>query len=247
MAPAPVVTAELLELVTSLVAQRTAAPAGPEHAMEVLEALVRRAAEMVAGAEWASVTVVRHSGSPLTLTYSHDEALQADQIQYRLKEGPCLEAAEKDNVYLTGEIHCDPRWSRYGTQVHRQVGVTSVLAYRLTLLGNESADAALNLYARTAHSFDRSSVRQALVFATQCSLLISAYLANDRAEHLVRALGSNREIGMAMGIIMAKHLVTSEEAFMVLRLASQHTNRKLAEVAAQVVATGAVPEPPRQA
>ena len=67
---------------------------------------------------------------------------------------------------------------------------------------------------------------------------------SDRAEQLQHALSSNREIGMAMGVIMALRRVSQREAFAVLTRASQYLNRKLQDVAAEVVETGQVPERP---
>jgi AmiR/NasT family two-component response regulator len=55
------------------------------------------------------------------------------------------------------------------------------------------------------------------------------------------ALQSNRRIGMAIGIVMGQLAVTEEEAFGRLRLVSQTTNRKLREVAEEVIYTGELP------
>lgn len=57
-------------------------------------------------------------------------------------------------------------------------------------------------------------------------------------ETLERALDSNRDIGVAMGIPMTRHPVTQEQAFDLLRLASQHGHRKLVEVAQDVITAG---------
>lgn len=65
--------------------------------------------------------------------------------------------------------------------------------------------------------------------------------AEDRAENLQRALSSNRLIGTALGIIMATRKVTADQAFALLRDESQSSNRKLREVADDVVFTGALP------
>lgn len=62
-----------------------------------------------------------------------------------------------------------------------------------------------------------------------------------RARNLEEALTTNREIGQAIGILMATHHVTAEQAFEQLRTASQHTHRKLREIAADVAETGALP------
>jgi AmiR/NasT family two-component response regulator len=45
---------------------------------------------------------------------------------------------------------------------------------------------------------------------------------------------------MAMGILMARHQVTDDQAFDLLRIASQNSNRKLADIARDVCDTGAL-------
>lgn len=64
----------------------------------------------------------------------------------------------------------------------------------------------------------------------------------DRAKiaNLEAALVTARRIGAAMGIIMAVQKVTEDQAFEVLRQASQHTNRKLRAIADDVILTGSV-------
>ncbi len=56
----------------------------------------------------------------------------------------------------------------------------------------------------------------------------------------MRALESNREIGVAMGILMEKERFTRAQAFDVLRVASQDSNRKLSDIAMDVASTGAL-------
>ena len=63
-------------------------------------------------------------------------------------------------------------------------------------------------------------------------------VATAHAEHLQRALISNREIGMAMGILMERHRLTQEQAFERLRHLSQRSNVKLHDVAEQIIYTG---------
>jgi AmiR/NasT family two-component response regulator len=62
--------------------------------------------------------------------------------------------------------------------------------------------------------------------------------ATDRAEHLERAVVSNRRIGMAVGILMERHRFTEERAFDHLRELSQRRNVKLRDVAEQLIYTG---------
>ena len=66
-------------------------------------------------------------------------------------------------------------------------------------------------------------------------------LANSQrtvATNLERALTSNREISVAVGILMATHELTTEQAFDVLRTVSQSSNRKLHAIALEFTRTG---------
>lgn len=65
--------------------------------------------------------------------------------------------------------------------------------------------------------------------------------ADGRASNLQKALQSNRTIGTALGIVMASQAITAEQAFDELRRASQQSNRKLRDIADEVVYTGAPP------
>jgi hypothetical protein len=62
--------------------------------------------------------------------------------------------------------------------------------------------------------------------------------AHDKIDNLERALASSRRIGAALGILMYRHKVTIDQAFELLRVASQVTHRKLRDVAEDVLATG---------
>ena len=64
--------------------------------------------------------------------------------------------------------------------------------------------------------------------------------AENRSANLERALSSNRQIGAAIGILMALHKLTSEAAFAMLREASNNRNRSLRDVADRVVLTGSL-------
>lgn len=63
----------------------------------------------------------------------------------------------------------------------------------------------------------------------------------NKIANLETALRTNRRIGMAIGIVMAQHRCTDVEAFDRLRRLSQHRNRKLRELAEEVIYTGALP------
>ena len=66
---------------------------------------------------------------------------------------------------------------------------------------------------------------------------------HDHATHLAIALQTNRIIAEALGILMSTYKINEQQAFDLLRLVSQHTNRKLRDVAADVTHTGTLPDP----
>lgn len=71
--------------------------------------------------------------------------------------------------------------------------------------------------------------------ASFASVALMALNAREQAAHLRKALNSNREIGKAVGLLMAAHRVSEDRAFEILDKTSQQLNVKLAEVASQVV------------
>jgi hypothetical protein len=60
-------------------------------------------------------------------------------------------------------------------------------------------------------------------------------------DNLRVALETNRSISAAVGILMALHQLTQDDAFDLLVRVSQNTNRKLRDVAESVVRTGVLP------
>ncbi|HEV2886058.1 MAG TPA: ANTAR domain-containing protein, partial [Jatrophihabitans sp.] len=103
---------------------------------------------------------------------------------------------------------------------------------------------ALNFYALKPDAFEMSAVATGSIFAAYASMAQLAALHQDQAIHLGRALESNREIGVALGILMANKRQTQEQAFTDLRVASQHLHRKLRDIAAEVIYTGTLPQQP---
>jgi AmiR/NasT family two-component response regulator len=104
--------------------------------------------------------------------------------------------------------------------------------------------AALNLYSTANEAFDVSDETVVLMLATHASMAMASARLQERVQHLERALQSNRGIGVAIGVLMNHYKITQEQAFDLLRMASQHGHRKLVEVAREVTETGTLELPP---
>jgi AmiR/NasT family two-component response regulator len=75
-------------------------------------------------------------------------------------------------------------------------------------------------------------------------LLAELVAARREISELKTAVVSNRNIGAATGILMARHSLTQPQAFDVLRQESQRSHRKLRDVAEEVLFTGRLPGKP---
>ncbi|WP_185749124.1 ANTAR domain-containing protein [Humibacillus xanthopallidus] len=65
--------------------------------------------------------------------------------------------------------------------------------------------------------------------------------AGTKVGHLERALDHSRDIGAAVGVLMAGHKLKQADAFELLRETSQEQNRKLYDLALAVIDTGELP------
>ena len=234
--PADEASLHLLDLAEAMRSLSVEADASDEAS---LGRLVETAAVHIPGVRWASVTTLR-AGRFRTEASSDPAAARADALQYEVGAGPCVDAVLEDHVLVVEDLEHDRRWPEFAARAREEVGIAGVLAYRLTLQSDSPAIACLNAYSDTVGALDDASVATGLVLATHASLLVSVVLDRERAHHLERALRSNREIGVAMGVLMQRHGLSREQAFDVLRVASQDSNRRLADLAVEVADTGTI-------
>jgi AmiR/NasT family two-component response regulator len=85
---------------------------------------------------------------------------------------------------------------------------------------------------------DRLSARVDAVQELVAELQADGLLNQQHVEQLEEALVASRTIGAAIGILMAKLDVDEEKGFAILRRVSQAQNRKLREIASDLVASG---------
>jgi ANTAR domain-containing protein/GAF domain-containing protein len=208
----------------------------------VLDDLVRIAVERVDGADYAGITVGRDKERFETPAATSDLVLKCDQIQYELRSGPCVDAALEQTVFNAADLRTDLRWPEFGRRCVEHTGIVSMLSMRFFVESDLGMIAGLNMYSHQPAAFDNNSEAIARLLATHGALAVAKASAEDKARNLLRALENSREIGMAMGILMADHKITRDQAFDLLRMASQHTHRKLADIATQVTETGALPD-----
>jgi hypothetical protein len=211
------------------------------NAADALSALTETAVQMVPGAQRSGITRGR-PGSYETVAPTDDQVLLIDSIQYELGSGPCVDAVAHDTVFRTGDLRNDARWPVFGWRAFETAGVLSMLSVGVFLETQELL-VGLNMYSTVPEAFDEQAETIGTVLATYGALTVAAATAQERVGHLEVALATNREIGVAMGVLMTQHKITRDQAFDLLRIASQHGHRKLAEIAATVADTGVLELP----
>lgn len=204
-----------------------------------LSALTGFSMRVVPGTEAAGITCVSKDGYE-SIAATSELAEHVDQIQFEVGSGPCVDAAVQEKIFRTEDLRTDPRWPEFGRRASEETGVLSMLSFRLFFEDDEGLAAALNLYSRKAGAYDQADQMAGLAVSTYGAALITSRRRKTEIIHLERALSSNREIGAAIGVLMAQYRVTREQAFDLLRMASQNRHRKLVEIARDVVDTGAL-------
>ena len=152
------------------------------------------------------------------------------------REGPCLDAVTHRMVFYAEDLSDDSRWPTF-SPLAVTAGIRSVLAVPL------SADVQLG-----AVNLARLPIAFGVVIGPRPpswprwpawpSRWRNLTEDEERRDHHFRtALASREIIGEALGILMERERISANQAFDVLRRASQHLNVKLREVAQNLVDT----------
>ncbi|TFV62779.1 UNVERIFIED_ORG: ANTAR domain-containing protein [Bacillus sp. AZ43] len=200
-----------------------------------LQQITSTAVLNVPGAEHCTISYVtgRRRVQPRASTGEVPAAV--DEAQSRLQEGPCLDSVSEQTTVRIDDMRQESRWPTFAQEAVR-LGVLSSLSIQLFVEADNLG--ALNMYAGAPHAFGEESEDVGLVFAAHAAIAIAGA---QQESHLRLAMGSRDLIGQAKGILMERYKVTSDQAFALLSQASQLTNRKLVDIAAELCQTGALP------
>ena len=151
-------------------------------------------------------------------------------------EGPCLDALDSTAAVIESDLSTPSLWPELAKRVVVETPVRGAMGFRM--LVDEQKIGALNLFSDTAGAFTEASARDAIVLASFAAVAVAAIARGEEAATLRRGLESNREIGKAVGLLMALNNCSDDEAFDILRRTSQRMNRKIADLARLVIERG---------
>jgi hypothetical protein len=208
---------------------------------DTLAQIVELSVALIEGCDYAGLFLV--DGDAVSTPVLTDQIVQLiDDLQRQSGAGPCLDAITRQLIFYSVDLVGEQRWPDFASSASAN-GIRSVLALPLSVNGTVGA---LNLYARYPDAFGVLDRGRATLLASLAGLALLAARSHedeDRlADNLHAALGTRELIGQAEGILMQRERITGEQAFDILRRASQHLNLKLREVAQNLVETGEGPD-----
>lgn len=202
---------------------------GPQ---ETMDDAVRLAVNNVHGADAAGLSLVRRRRRVESPAFTEDYVKRSDELQNDLNEGPCLDAIFREKLVHAPDLTNEGRWPRWAPRIAEDFGVRSMMCFQL--FTNEDTVGALNLYSTTPDAFDAVDRDDGLAFAAHVAVAVAAA---QKIEQLDTAVARRTVIGKALGILMERYDFSDDAAFAVLSRLSSQSNRKLFEVAEEIVRT----------
>ena len=209
---------------------------------ELMTRIASTARDLIAAVCEASVTFSSGDNNGWTVGTTGDLATRLDEAQYALGHGPCLDAGTGGETLLVRDFTQDDRWPAYAPIV-LEAGVRSSLSVPFPI--QQHVIAALNMYSLDPDPFRDDDIALAHEIASQAAVAVANAVlyesASQLAAQLKSAMESRATIEQAKGIIMATSHCSPDEAFEVLVRASQRENRKLRDIAVDLVERNSKP------
>ncbi|MFE0822214.1 GAF and ANTAR domain-containing protein [Streptomyces sp. NPDC058847] len=206
-----------------------------ESVNDTLKRITFSATELVEGCDAAGILILR-GNQVQSLAPTDQVVVESDELQGRVGEGPCFDAARtavgQRQFRIADFTDQARRWPKYVPEA-RKLNLGSMMGF---LLFTEDEDlGALNLYSFRPGAFTEASETAGWLLASHAAVAFSS--ARTHAQ-LQQAIGTRHTIGEAMGILMGRHRISEDQAFATLRRYSQDHNVKLRDVARRVVEEG---------
>jgi transcriptional regulator with GAF, ATPase, and Fis domain len=204
--------------------------------IEFLDRLAARCSELL-GVTAAGILLADHHGALNLVAASSEQARLVELSQLQNLEGPCMDAFTTGRPVQVPDLrNARTRWPRFAAAA-LEAGYLSVQALPMRLRDNVLG--AVNLFSRSTGELDADSVvlGQALADAASIGIVHQRALARQEVvtEQLQTALNSRILIEQAKGFLSHSLDMPVDEAFDVLRSYARANNRRLTDVADDVV------------
>ena len=196
---------------------------------ELLAEVVSSGIALIPGAEQGSIAEIRARRRIEHKAASSDLPKRVDGVMGEFQQGPCLDVVWDQRTVRVDDLAAETRWPEF---CHRAVelGARSMLSFQLFV--DRDNLGALNVYSSRPYAFSDESEDIRLLVASHAALALYAARAADN--HAL-ALDTRGTIGQAVGILRERYKLDADQAFAVLVRFSQHSNRKLRDIATDLI------------
>ncbi|GAB3870280.1 GAF and ANTAR domain-containing protein [Terrabacter terrigena] len=194
--------------------------------------------------QWAAVAVSPHLGNhPARHSTSSDEDLGAivARIAGQAGDSPGISAFSSGGTVHCPDLALEEQYAAYRDGMLSETPVRSVLSIAIRV--HDTTVGVLTMYAAQPGAFDGAALERAHLLTEHAALAIATEISGDRADNLEVALRNSRTIGAAIGILTERLRIPPGQALERLRAASQQGNRKISDLATELVETGTLAGP----
>lgn len=198
-----------------------------ETVQDTLDRIATYAVELVDGCEHAGILVLRAGQRIETAAATSDLVRELDAAQQETTEGPCFEALQHSLPVqrIVDMAACGEQWPDFAPRA-TELGIGSMIG--LLLYTDEGGLGALDLYSSQREAFTERSERIGWLLASHAAVIYAA--ARTRAQ-METAMESRKDIGEALGLVMATYHLEEDRALKLLKQVSQDRNVKLRDLA----------------
>ena len=204
-------------------------------AVDFLHTLARRSVELL-DVDTAGLVLADATGELRAVASSSEQMHLLELFEIQNEEGPCLDAFRSGESVSAEDLDATDRWPRFRAEALAG-GFRSVEAVPMRL--RSEVIGALNLFrAQPGHlDEDDRALSRALASIATIGLLQERAVREARlvTEQLQTALNNRIVIEQAKGVLAERGGLEMEAAFEVLRGYARNYNRKLADVALELI------------
>ncbi|WEV76793.1 GAF and ANTAR domain-containing protein [Janibacter cremeus] len=197
---------------------------------DTLQRAVDVAVELFPGCDHACVSLVHRSHRIDTPAFTDEAARRGDELQYRLQEGPCLDAIWTEDTVHSRDLTTEERWSTWGPLAADELGIRSMLCFQL--FTSRDSLGALNLYGDRTSAFSEADVTMGYALAAHVSIALAG--ERDLSDANL-AMAGKILIGQAEGILMERHALSGQQAWEALARIAVNEQISMETAAAQVI------------
>ena len=206
---------------------------------QVLSQVAELAKATIPGADEVSVTLANDRGTGArSVAFTGDLAVGLDERQYDRGFGPCMDASLGGATILIDDTATEEHYRDFAAAAQR-AGIRSSLSVGMPI--PQRTVGGLNIYSTSPRAFDADARALAQAFADYAAVaMMNAAMMDSKtaaARQMEEAMASRAVIEQAKGVLMGRLGCSADEAFRHLSQQSQRSNRKLRDLAVEVVAS----------